>query len=363
MNASENQLTLVERVEIIFLCGRIKPDGRPIAAAEVARLFNQQHPDRSIASQTVSRLVQKFKSTGSVQNKEKTRTERSERDERDSSIIEEFRSNPHATSRAVARQLSISQSTVLKALHKNKYHPYRMKMLQQCHGADFVRRLNMCRRFKEEIDRNLDYVKNTCFSDESMFTLDGQVNRQNFRYWSQTNPEWFDGRRAQGSPKVNVWCGIWDNIIIGPFFFEGNIDGEAYLTMLRDQVLPSMVERKRHLPEIFQQDGAPAHYKREVRQFLNDTFNSHWIGRGSDYFEWAPRSPDLTPLDFFLWGVLKSRVYKSRPSSIEELKQRIEAECRALEQSDALENVRRNFIERMDLCIDCEGHHIEQLAV
>ncbi|GFT54173.1 hypothetical protein TNCV_699001 [Trichonephila clavipes] len=39
-----------------------------------------------------------------------------------------------------------------------------------------------------------------------------------------------------------------------------------------------------------------------------------------------PRSPDLTPTDFWLWGYLKSRVYLSGPSSLSELKYAIRRE-------------------------------------
>ena len=59
----------------------------------------------------------------------------------------------------------------------------------------------------------------------------------------------------------------------------------------------------------FQHDGAPSHYTRHVIQHLNDTFPNRWIGRGST-INWPPRSPDLTPLDFCLWGLMKSEVYK-----------------------------------------------------
>ena len=51
----------------------------------------------------------------------------------------------------------------------------------------------------------------------------------------------------------------------------------------------------------FQHDGAPSHCTRHVMQHLHDTFHSMWIGRGST-INWPPRSPDLTPLDFYLWG-------------------------------------------------------------
>jgi hypothetical protein len=79
---------------------------------------------------------------------------------------------------------------------------------------------------------------------------------------------------------------------------------------------------------IFQQDGAPPHYHNDVRDYLNDELPQRWIGRagGEDncLAKWAPRSPDMTPCDFFLWGYLKDRVYvPSLPQNLEELKRRI----------------------------------------
>ena len=40
---------------------------------------------------------------------------------------------------------------------------------------------------------------------------------------------------------------------------------------------------------------------------------------------WPPRSCDLTPLDFFLWGYVKDKVYADNPQSIQELKEKIRA--------------------------------------
>ena len=46
---------------------------------------------------------------------------------------------------------------------------------------------------------------------------------------------------------------------------------------------------------------APPHFPKEVRTWLNEKFNGRWIGRGGP-ISWAPHSPDLTPLDFFVCG-------------------------------------------------------------
>ena len=39
--------------------------------------------------------------------------------------------------------------------------------------------------------------------------------------------------------------------------------------------------------------------------------------------KWPPKSPDLNPCDFFLWGYLKSKVYNPQPKTLEDLKQNI----------------------------------------
>ena len=59
---------------------------------------------------------------------------------------------------------------------------------------------------------------------------------------------------------------------------------------------------------IFQQDGSLAHYK-DVRRYLSRNLPQRWIGRRGKEDDalrlWPPRSPDLTPCDFFFWGFVK----------------------------------------------------------
>jgi len=55
----------------------------------------------------------------------------------------------------------------------------------------------------------------------------------------------------------------------------------------------------------FQHDGAPPHYTRCVREYLNESFPNRWLGRGG-LVAWPPRSPYLTTLDYYLWGHMKT---------------------------------------------------------
>ena len=64
---------------------------------------------------------------------------------------------------------------------------------------------------------------------------------------------------------------------------------------------------------IFQQDGVPSYWSLRVRQFLNTTLPDRWIRwPGQDdhiLMPWSPKSPDLIPCNFFLWGFVKGLVY------------------------------------------------------
>ncbi|GBN23030.1 hypothetical protein AVEN_62966-1 [Araneus ventricosus] len=75
------------------------------------------------------------------------------------------------------------------------------------------------------------------------------------------------------------------------------------IDMLQSYAVPQFPEGV-----IFQQVGAPPHYGNIAREFLYTTFPPRWIGRGA-VIAWPPRSPDVTPLDFYLWGYVKQHVY------------------------------------------------------
>ena len=55
----------------------------------------------------------------------------------------------------------------------------------------------------------------------------------------------------------------------------------------------------------FQHDGAPPHYSRLVREYLRVSFPNRWLGRLGPV-AWPPRSPDLTPLDYYIWASCNS---------------------------------------------------------
>ncbi|KZC05411.1 hypothetical protein WN55_05441 [Dufourea novaeangliae] len=108
-----------------------------------------------------------------------------------------------------------------------------------------------------------------------------------------------------------------------------------------------------------QHDGCPAHDDRRVRDALNELYPNKWIGRGG-LVSWPPRSPDLTPLDSFLWGASGNAIYQAIPTTPENMKQRIIAAYARIS-SQTRRHARDAAIRRLQLCIDANGHHCEHL--
>lgn len=109
----------------------------------------------------------------------------------------------------------------------------------------------------------------------------------------------------------------------------------------------------------FQHGGAPPHNQHNVKEYLNVCFPNRWIGRGGRK-QWPPRSPDLTPLDFFLWGHIKTIVYRTSVDSEEELQERI-LEAMTSVTPEMLAKARQNLIRRAKMCVRMEGGHFEHL--
>ena len=79
---------------------------------------------------------------------------------------------------------------------------------------------------------------------------------------------------------------------------------------------------------------------------MRGEFGEHFISRSATV-NWPPRSCDLTPLDYFLWGHVKAHVHTDKPASIDALADNIDAFIREIPE-ELLERVRRNWTKRLD---------------
>lgn len=110
----------------------------------------------------------------------------------------------------------------------------------------------------------------------------------------------------------------------------------------------------------FQQDGATAHTATWSMVLVRELFPARAISRRGD-INWPPRSPDLAPCDFFLWGHLKAEAYKHRPKNLKELKAAIIQEIAAIPR-EMTERAMRSFRFRLQACITNDGRHMPEVV-
>lgn len=358
------RLTERERIEILIMVGY---GDRIRTHEEACELFNQEHLDRPpIVRSTVSKLVAKFTETGSVRDLPRQGRPRVN-DETRLNVLLEAEENPQNSTRQLALNNNVDHSFVVKFFKKEKYHPYKVQLIHELNEDDPDRRLQFCEELMLRCDENPNFLNNILFSDEATFCLNGTVHRHNCRYWSRENRHWTQESHSQRRGKLNVWIGIIGRRLIGPYFFEGNITAARYFDFLRFDLMPALTAMfpHDHEPNVphqdiwFQQDGAPPHFGINVRQYLDVTFPGRWIGRRGA-IEWPPRSPDLTPLDFFLWGYLKSKVYFDRPNNLDGLRRRIRAEVENIT-PEVLERSVQSVYTRIGQCQMVDGKQFENL--
>ncbi|GFW86845.1 transposable element Tc3 transposase [Trichonephila clavipes] len=178
----------------------------------------------------------------------------------------------------------------------------------------------------------VDFHKRILFSDEAHFWLNGYVNKQNCRIWSEANPQAYVETPLHPE-KLTVWC---HNL---------TVNGDRYRAMITIFFIPEL--NNHDVQEMwFQQDGAICPTARATIDLLKDMFGDRLISRFGPV-NWPPISCDLTPLDYFLWGYVKSLVHADKPPTLDHLEdniRRVIADIRP----QMLEKVIENWTSRLD---------------
>ena len=111
--------------------------------------------------------------------------------------------------------------------------------------------------------------------DEATFFMNGRVNYQNVREYAPIhNPPPFNFDVNMSREKIFLWIGLCGNgTLIGPCFFDGNLNGERYMYLPQlqehfEQQEGGVLQRLR-----WAHDGAPPHRRIIVRNRLRHLFN------------------------------------------------------------------------------------------
>ena len=270
--------------------------------------------------------------------------------------------NPVNSIREAMSDLDKSHWKIYKTLKKYKMHPYKFHRHQKLSENDKERRLNFCRDILARQEHDADLFSKILWSDESSFCTSGSPNKKNLHFWADATPHKILEIKRSGRRSLHVWCGILRNKIIGPIFFQNNLTGARYMDLL-DDVENRLDELPLNMANtiIFQQDGATPHNVVQVTERLNANFDV-WIGKHG-VISWPPNSPDLTPLDTFLWGTLKNKIYFKSSENILEIQARVTNEINNINNThpDWITKAINKLKIGYQKCIEANGGHFEHI--
>lgn len=344
-----NELT--DMLQVYFECNK--------NSSQALRIYMVRFPERVVPERRkFSRLEENLRSFGCFRKPKIVRRLFSENVELD--VLLAVEENARTSVREIANIVGTSRSTVSGILKRHKFKPYIAQKVQALHENDQIRRAEFCNFYLRTLQQDPLFYSKIIWTDECTFNNNGIFNRNIHRHWSQENPRFVVNNNFQRRFSCNVWCGLLGDRLIGPFFIDGSLNQFNYHQLLSENVerfleeIPLAELREVH----FQQDGATPHNAQINVGWLNRHFNEQWIGTYGP-IRWPARSPDLTPLDFWLWGYLQDRVYLRMPQNVNDLRNRIIEACREIPNNFIL-NATHDVIRRCQSCIDHNGNQFEQ---
>lgn len=306
-------------------------------------------------------LINRFEKRAILQKDVRKRRSLPKNEETLMGIVSSLYHHPGSSLRITAAENNISYTTTQKLARRTLgMYPYRPLLVHALTDYDKLVRVDACQRLLQLMNDD----KLIVYSDEAIFRTDGFVNRWDCRLWDYFRPDDFVVETSQRSKHTIVWAGMTRDDLFGPYFFPQTVTGDSYRAILSEFFLVDLLHRVGNLNHIwFQQDGASPHTAGDTCTFLRQCFEERVISKNFTY-EWPPRSPDLTPCDFFLWGTVKDMVYKEgRASTVSELQDRIIAAFNAMRQ-ERMQHVRNAVMSarnRFELCVAQKGNQLQHL--
>ena len=131
------------------------------------------------------------------------------------------------------------------------------------------------------------------------------------------------------------------------------VDAQYYTEVLLKRMIPQMNRLTRGEDYVFMEDGARAHTAQLTLKHLGKRKHLNLL----EPHDWPPNSPDLNPVDYCIWGILETNVYRGRRiTDLDTLKQAIITEWAKIPQ-DVISRSIDSFRRRLKRVVE-EGRHI-----
>ena len=342
---------------------------------------------RSPSKMTVWKQQKKFSSKGTVLNQNKNNSGRKKTVltpanlNRMRELFDAEKDLPARQSRSSCRKhnlpFQITKSSFNRGVKLLDFHPYKLHRRHLLKPGDKVKRVAMARHVLDIHNRKPDWLNNLWMSDEAVFSLNGNVNSKNVVCYSERRggrPEDFNIDITKHAASVMPWaCLAGDGRKLLLKFFEpetvdgekvpGTLNGARYYKLMRYRVIPQIkaLNGGSLSDQCWQQDGARPHWSEQNLVYLQGQFGTNTLALGARRWgggEWAPHSPDLSVLDFCIWGVMKYYVFQHpMPTTKQALKDKIQLVWDNQINPDLIKKAFKAFIARCTKVLQKDGGH------
>ncbi|CAF1495238.1 unnamed protein product [Adineta ricciae] len=240
----------------------------------------------------------------------------------------------------------VSARTVQRHLHKLGYK-YAAKIkkpfLKKCHK---VQRLLWCKKFRSYTVQDWRHV---IFSDETTYYVLKRKNK--VMVWrtdaEKLNYDCIQQMNTGNGGKVGIWGGICGYGTTTALFYSDNMNSTKYCEVLKNQLIPSMKKLPNRHKFTFQQDLAPWHTSKMVKEQIKKL--------KIKLLDWAPKSPDLSVIEE-LWNILDKRLQSKPINNKTELQQCLQTEWEKIT-ADLCRSLIDTIPTRIEKCIKARGGH------
>ena len=173
--------------------------------------------------------MERFRTTFTLLDSTHHSRRRSVRTKETIAVVERStKEGPNESNRHHEQQLDLSPATLWKILLKDlRLCAYKIQLVQELKPHDHRARRTFGELAENEIAADSNFHKKILFTDEAHFWLNGNVNKQNCRIWTEDNPQVIV-QTPLHPEKLTVWCTLWSGGIGWSLLLQKRCRSERY---------------------------------------------------------------------------------------------------------------------------------------